>query len=557
MYSNQICMSMVYLPLAALLVIISACPNLFAQSDKRTLPGNINQPSVNLYAPALSGNGQSIVYLSDYSDDGYHTMYFSVKRSISSWNDPVEVNKYVNNPKLNYRGGYSLSFDGDLLLVTSRKSGLGGFDLWYSEKNGSDWGSLKNFGKPINSESHEGAASLSADGQRLFFMRCDRMDTYKGASGCALFESKIKYGRWDDPVKLPSHINTGNSQNPQLLADGETLIFSSDKMVGKGGLDFFMTVKTGSDWSRPVPLDFINTEKDDRFISIPAKGRYAFVSQYSGRNFHIVQRLIPREWRPKNVMRLSGKVVDGVTGEPVDAMLTVFDTDTRKRVWNNTIGTKGAFAMVLKEGGHYDLSFTHPSDNYKYFAKFYSLDSIGRKDKEVLRVMLLPLEPGREYESPVIFREHSSEIDNVSAYELRRLTAMLRKNAGMRVEINVSQTNYREDSVQSDPDLTERVIDTTYADYRVPGRNTDGTDGNTSAYSSPDLSKLVITEIYHNDRTEAQAGNIKAYLAEKGIAGQRITTATHSMKRPPGYDELQGTQGEFRDVYVTIKVIGL
>ena len=161
-----------------------------SQVKMRKLPANVNQPSINLFAPAISGDGATLVYLSDYTDDGEHSMNFTTRKTVSSWNEPIEISKLVNRPTLNYRGGYCLSFDGDMLLFTSRKSGLGGFELWYSERQGSNWGAPVNFGKPINSVSNEGTPSLSQDGQYLYYMRCNRMTEKQGASGCTLYVSK-------------------------------------------------------------------------------------------------------------------------------------------------------------------------------------------------------------------------------------------------------------------------------------------------------------------------------------------------------------------------------
>ncbi|MEJ2005630.1 MAG: hypothetical protein P8X57_11845, partial [Cyclobacteriaceae bacterium] len=117
-----------------------------AQQQVRPLPPNINQPSINLYAPYVSGNGKALVYLSDYTDDGHHVMYFT-HRSGFEWEDGQKINSLVNKPELNFRGGYALDYTGERLFITSRKSGLGGFDIWVSERNGTnDWHTPRNMG---------------------------------------------------------------------------------------------------------------------------------------------------------------------------------------------------------------------------------------------------------------------------------------------------------------------------------------------------------------------------------------------------------------------------
>lgn len=457
-------MSKIYSFLCILLLVVGTS---YAQTELKALPSNINRPSINLYAPFISGDGQTIIYLSDYTDDGHHSMHWATKRTVSTWNDGKEINKLINRPTLNFRGGYSLSFDGDQLFFSSQKSGLGGFDLWTSKKRGNDWEAPKNLGLPINSREHEGSPMLSPDGEYLYFMRCEEMKAYGGASGCKLYVSKMNYNGWGEPVALPDNINTGNSQTPRLLADGETLIFASDKMGGKGGLDLFMAKKTGDNtWSDPVALDFANTAEDDAFISIPAKGRYMYKDMKGTRDHELVQVLIPEEFQPKSVMRIQGRVSDE-NGEPLSAQLTIFNIDERDRLWNEKIGKLGEFAIVLKEGSAYDLSVFHTEPNYMYFSKLYDLEKMGPRDKERLNIKLKPLAIGEEYPLDILFEPHGNEVKSISTYELRRLGDFIRKTPSMQAELIVEQSAYMEDSTRSHPDLTEQRMDTIWYDEPV------------------------------------------------------------------------------------------
>ena len=125
---------------------------------------------------------------------------------------------------------------------------------------------------PINSKTNEGCPSPSPDGNAIYFMRCDKMDQNK-ADGCKLFVTKKKTnGQWDDPKELPANINTGNSQTPRIMADGETLIFSSNKMVStKGGMDLYVSKFINGSWTDPRPMDFVNSEKESFLLNISLK----------------------------------------------------------------------------------------------------------------------------------------------------------------------------------------------------------------------------------------------------------------------------------------------
>ncbi len=524
-----------------------------AQSQIRKLPSNINLPSVNLYAPAVSGDGESMIYLSDYSDDGSHIMYYVTKKSVSSWNEPVEVTKLINKPFLNYRGGYCLSFEGDMLLFTSRKSGLGGFELWYSTKVGSNWGPPQNFGSPINSASNEGTPSLSPDGQFLYFMRCDRMTEVKGASGCSLYVAQQKYGKWLTPEALPSHINNGNSQNPKILADGRTLIFSSDQLGGKGGLDLYMTTLEGGSWSKPIAMDFLNTAEDDQFISIPAKGQYMYTSIKDNRDNELVELLIPEEFQPTKVMRIKGKVVDKLTGEPINANLIVFNIESRDRLWNDKIGDKGEFALVLNEGNNYDFSIAHDNQQYMFYSKLYALEKIGNRDKQTLKIELAPIAVGDVHEADIIFKPYSSELDDLSTFELRRLADLTRRNPTLQFEIQVHQNQYIEDSVVSNPDLTEVFTDSVLVEKEVivpvldslASNNVDSVlidEADSVEYDDAPITMKKVKvwvkrNTYHNDRTQQQGEAIKSYLVERGGKADNITISTSKQRAAKEMEE--------------------
>lgn len=596
-----------YCRICILVALIFNLAEAGGQDQIRKLPPNINRPSVNLFAPFISGDGQTIVYLTDYTDDGHHSMRWSTKKTVSTWNDELEVNRLINRPTLNYRGGYSLTFDGNMLLFTSRKSGIGGYDLWYSHRRGTAWEAPGNFGMPVNSRENEGAPMISPDGEYLYFMRCEKMSEYGLAGGCSIWVSKKSYNGWEEPTMLPSNINTGNSQTPRILADGETMIFASDQFSGKGGLDLFMTTKNKGTWADPVPMDFINSENHDQFISIPAKGRYLFADVQGERDRELVQILIPEEFQPPKVMRIQGEVTDAATGQPLNANLTVFNIAERDRLWNEKAGAKGTFAIVLKEGAAYDVAVDVDDPLYMYYSKVYNLvETIGPRDKENLKIELSPIKEGTAYPSDIFFEEYSTRLKDNSTFELRRMAALLKKNQNMRIEIAVYQNNYREDSVQIDPDLTELRLDSTFTRILKP---IDVHDSSTlletdalavveadslnlqemNAMSMADsvlavktldslklalkdmevfatdtfsikhfhytiIEELNVKQIYHNDRTAAQADAIKEYLEGRGVDGSRIQLTTARTSRSP---EEEAENKEEQAVKVEMKVLQL
>src|SRR5690606_2037337 len=271
------------------------------QAKVRKLSTILNHPSLNLHAPYISADANAIVFISDNAEDYVLTPFFSFREN-ADWQAPQVLPRNVHT-RLNFLRGYGLSADGGLLFVSTMKTpGVGGFDIWMSEWKGA-WANPVNLGAPINSRQHEACASLTTDGKTMYFMRCEKMDQNK-ADLCKIFRvDKQPTGRWGEPVELPAHINTGNSQTPRIMADSETLIFSSDKMGGKGGMDLFMTRFQDGEWTKPVPLDFVNTEKNDQYVSVTGLGRYLLRDSPGARKYELVEYLIPQELRPHGMMK--------------------------------------------------------------------------------------------------------------------------------------------------------------------------------------------------------------------------------------------------------------
>lgn len=484
----------------------------FSQAKLRRFPNSINSPSMNVSAPFISFDGSTILFTSDYGNEGLMT-YFSQRES-GDWKQPVELPKHLNS-RLNLLQGYSLSPDGKTLYITSAKSGgVGGFDIWASELTGSTWSPITNLFLPINTKSNEGCATFTPDGNTIFFMRCDKMDMQK-ADKCKIFMATKKPGtkQWNEPVELPAHINTGNSQTPRIAADGETLIFSSDKISpNKGGMDLYATKLQNGTWSAPKPIDVVNTEKDDQYVSMQANGRYLLKEAPGKFKSEILEYLLPDDIRPRGVMKVEGFIKDA-DGKPTPAYISVFDLFNNKRILSSRPEADGSYFFYLLEGNAYELSVDHEQGSYTFFSKQFDLMHNETLRNEKLNVTLKPITAGDEIALDGLhFTPHTLTLDNNADSELRRVTRLL-KSTPLNFELQVLLSGYVEDSVQSSPDLTELIIDST----NVVIQKVDSL-GQLSTQDS-----LVVKNRYHNDRTPKEAEVIVDKLIASGVERNRIT----------------------------------
>ena len=488
------------------------------QASVRKMSTIINHPSLNIYAPYISADATAIVFLSDNAEDNVLTPFFSF-RDRADWREPQVLPKTIYT-RLNFLRGYGLSADGDQVFFSTTKSpGVGGFDIWVSPRKGSVWAPPVNLGAPINSRSHEACPSLTTDGKTLYFMRCDKMDQNQ-AEHCRLFRVDRKSnGQWGEPEELPEFINTGNSQTPRIMADGETLIFSSDKMAGgKGGMDLYMTSFAGGQWTNPLPLDFVNTARDDQFVSVTGLGRYLLRDSPGARKNELVEYLIPQELRPRGMMKIDGVVVDG-EGKPQQGYVSLVDTGTGERVYNGRPNSDGTFLLYAREGSRYELSVDPEHGDKMFFSKQIDLTREPIPQVEKVRAVLKPLLPGDSLDlNAVTFRQYSSDIDVASSERiLQRFARLVTSNPNLRFEIHLEMEGYQEDSLQLHPDLTEMAMDTVHWKYIE-------IDTLGQLYEKDTASIQVI---YHNDRTFQQAQAIVEYLISKGANGGSLEVITH------------------------------
>lgn len=493
---------------AVFLIIFSLTA--YSQAKIRKMPSPINNPSINVSAPFISMDGTALLYTTDYTDDG--TAVFFTVRENADWKMPVELPKHINN-RLHLPKSYTLSADGKTLYITSIKSGgVGLYDIWFSERKGETWSELRLLYPPINSKSNDASPTLTTDGNTMYFMRCEKMDNQK-SDNCKLVVSIKKNGQWQEPVELPASINTGNSQYPRIMADGETLIFSSNKMApNKGGMDLYVTKLINGLWSNPVPLDIANTERDDQYVSAQATGRYLLKDAPGKIKTEILEYLIPDELRPKAVMKVEGTVKDS-QGAPTPSYLLVVDMKTNNRFYSGRPMADGTFYFYITEGSRYELSIDHENGAYTFYSKTFDLTTNAAIRNEKLQVELKPLEPGDVIELEGLqFKPYSYELENPES-ELKRVSRLIKNNAHLSFELQITLSGYREDSIQSSSDLTELITDTTNVSIEAID----------SVGQLITRDSLVVQKIYHNNRTDKQANTIVQRLVESGVDKKRVS----------------------------------
>ncbi len=185
--------------------------------------------------------------------------------------------------------------------------------------------------KSVNSKYTEIAASLSADGQRIYFAS-DRPDGYGGVD--IYMCQKLPNGKWSQALNLGPTINTPFDEDfPNISPNGKTLYFSSKGHTSMGGYDIFK-----AEWN-PAKQKFgavrnigypINTPEDNMNFRVSKSGRFGYISalRQDGHGDLDIYRVTFREVEPEYTV-ITGTIVPK-EGEPnfENVLISVTDEET-------------------------------------------------------------------------------------------------------------------------------------------------------------------------------------------------------------------------------------
>ncbi len=195
--------------------------------------------------------------------------------------------------------------------------------------------------------------AFSKDGKTLFFAS----DMPGGYGGLDLYYSQQRKGFLSSPVNLGPTINTpGNEVFPFITKNGD-LYFASDGHPGLGGLDIFLAQWDDNEFWPPINAGaFLNSPYDDFsiwFIGDETSGYFA--SNRPGGKGNDDLYAFSRT-RKLEYTRITGVVVDEVTGEPLDQVYITLNTNgLSSGEW--ITGPDGRFEFYMKTGNYSTLSF--------------------------------------------------------------------------------------------------------------------------------------------------------------------------------------------------------
>lgn len=343
----------------------------------QNLGSNINSEYADFY-PFVTANESFIVYntkrpeknAAELPNGSYANSIYISKVINGAYSKAVPIGAPINegNAGMEVIG---LSANGEsMLLYLPEGNGKGNIFLSKMSADGS-------FSKPekldakINSGGEEIAASVSADGNTLFFASSRK----GGFGGTDIYIcKKLANGKWSDPQNAGKDVNTPYDEDfPNISPDGKVLYFSSKGHTSMGGYDIFKSNLDENNhvFAKPKNIGYpINTTDDDLNFRISKTGKYGYIAsaKAGGMGDFDIYRV------SFNDVEVDYSVVIGMLSTKdsaainySDVFISVQDNISKELVGNYLPNPANGRFIVILPPGKYQMNIEAPG--YKNYAK--------------------------------------------------------------------------------------------------------------------------------------------------------------------------------------------
>jgi peptidoglycan-associated lipoprotein len=451
------------------------------------------------FSPAYGREDFGLVYFTSSRDDasgskthgatgqGYTDIFETRIDKKSKWSTPLPVE--VLNSEFE-EGTPSFTSDFKEIYYTRCEAGKRekkGCVIMYSKRNGETWSDPKNIN--ILPDSIVAAhPAISPDGKTIYFVS----DIAGGFGKKDIWKSTKGSGEngWTKPENLGPDINTsGDELFPYMRADG-TLYFSSDGLIGMGGLDIFKAKpQPDGSWQVQNLKAPINSFADDFGITFEnenEKGLFTSTRKGKGNDDLYSFELPPLKFN------VTGLVKDEKTGAPVTSSLVELIASDGSNLQAET-GTAGDFKFALKS----DVDYIFLASKKGY---------LNGKERETTKGQ----EKSRDFMVTIL------------------LTAIDRPIELPNILYDFGKWDLRPESMVSLDKLVETLIDNPTVTIELMS-HTDSRD----------------TEEFNQTLSQKRAQAVVQYLIDKGIESARLSPKGYGESAPKVVDAVIAGQNSF------------
>jgi outer membrane protein OmpA-like peptidoglycan-associated protein len=306
-----------------------------------TLPDIINTAHSN-FNPVITTDEKQLFYMDQQK---FYDAVMHSTRTDTAWQAPENLTPQVRSDGDHLVTG--ISADGTLMMLTAYDTYLSG-EIFSSEFKNGQWSEMQKLNGNINTRFNETHASLSPDGNTLYFTS-DRQGGFGGMD--IYFSRRNSQGDWGAAVNAGPTINTPfNEETPFVSRDGKTLFFSSQGHYNMGGYDIFMCSDDGKGgWLPPFNIGYpLNTTDDDLFFCPVGSDKIAYQSRFPVKSVQgeIVRYRITSFGNPAR-FTLIGKV--NVQGDQNSKLLLTVENPGNITL-STPVNTDGSFQQKIPAG---------------------------------------------------------------------------------------------------------------------------------------------------------------------------------------------------------------
>ncbi len=351
--------------------------NLFTVND---LDSVINS-SFSEHSPVYFQSENILIYTSrrynansiKYDDGQYDEDIYYSKLINGLWSSPILLSD-LSSPDNEATSSFS-SNTSQLLMYKDDEKG----SIYITSYTDNTWQTPVKLPRPINSRHTETHASLTADGNRIFFAS----DRPGGYGGLDIWTSvKLSNGNWSKAENLGDAVNSaGDEDSPNISSDGKTLYFSSDGRGGFGGFDIFRTkLNDFGTWEIAENLKYpINSIGDDIFFTPIQSTDKAFYSSYrTGTHGAADIYVVYLDSANINTKTINIGFLFDSNNNPIDTAQIIIMNKTSGQQFIANPTKEGKFIFVTEANNSYSL-IVKKSNKILYTDNFSMPDSVPKK----------------------------------------------------------------------------------------------------------------------------------------------------------------------------------
>jgi outer membrane protein OmpA-like peptidoglycan-associated protein len=354
------------------------------------------------------------------------------------------VNTQKNTDSIEYATTIGTAVDGQAILTYRNNNGKAGLYISFLKHN--SWTEPRILSENPNMKGWEPNEYLSPDGNTLYFV-CERSGGFGGKD--IYYCIRENSGNWSRARNAGPAVNSPFDETAPFMHPGGSLVFSSNRN-SQGSFEVFSSLLSDSgQWLEPVNVGYPAERKNNEKIIVADAGNQLLRTQTEvkkisasdlkgketdslKRDYYLVTFISPEK---KSLTVLSGRLKSRQNEPPPKALITLIDNSTESvQAVYHPDSRSGEYSFILPSGKNINITYEAPG--YLFQSENIAVQNDQQYFFRHSPITLPPLAEGSKVElANVFFSEGSATLLPASFTELNRLTELMRKNPGMKIEV--------------------------------------------------------------------------------------------------------------------------